>query len=95
MNRTVPQRLENVETHEVDESGEVVVHEPLSGQVMALNAIGAAALLLADGQRDVAAIVTEIARNFEEIPLETIEADVRLFFDDLQRRGIVNLRTVP
>lgn len=90
MSRTVPKKRA-IELHEVDESGELILHDASSGQMVVLNAIGAGILELIDGARDVSAIVNELAQVFADVPRADIERDVDAFLADLVSRDFIEL----
>lgn len=94
MTPTVPSKPA-LDIHEVDESGEVIVHDPKSGQMVVLNVVGAATLELIDGNRDVASIVAELAKVFDDVAREDIERDVHAFLSDLAERGLIELTKSP
>lgn len=91
----IPRKAEDLETHDVDESGDVLVHAPSQGHVIAVNAVGAAALELIDGERSIDQIVAEIAGVFEGTERGRIETDLRAFLSDLVERGLIALHPAP
>ena len=94
MSRIVPCKP-LLEEHEVDESGDVIVLEPKSGQLLVLNGIGAAALTLIDGERDVGGIVDVLCQVFGDVPRADVERDLSTFLDDLAQRKLIELTEVP
>jgi coenzyme PQQ biosynthesis protein PqqD len=85
----VPVRAE-VQVHEMEETGETVVANEARGELVVLNASGAAVWYLANGERSVAAITSELASRFGDP--ERIGADVEAFLEDLARRGLLRFR---
>lgn len=79
----------HVESHRVDESGDLILHDAASGQMVVLNAVGASAFELVDGERSVDEIAHEIAEAFSEIERERVITDVRVFLADLAARGLI------
>ena len=88
MKRRIPSKRQ-LETHEVDDSGDLIVHDPQNHHMVVLNPIGAATFALIDGKRDLAQIVTEIAAVFADTARSDIERDVNAFLDDLEARGLI------
>lgn len=92
MSRTVA-RKRPVQVHEVDENGDVILHDSTSGQMVVLNAVGAATFELIDGKRDTAEIVDELASVFADIDRDVIARDVAAFVQDLSSRGLLSVET--
>lgn len=85
----VPRRSPSL-THEVEESGDVIVYDELQKQLIALNVTGAAVWYLINGERTEAEIVDMLV---ESLPAERarVSADVAFFLDELAARGVVTL----
>jgi hypothetical protein len=76
-------------THEVEESGDVIVYDQAGQQLLALNAIGAAVWYLIDGRRSEAEIVDMLVESVQA-DRARVSADVASFLDDLVARGVVS-----
>lgn len=92
MTRVLPKKRP-LEQHEVDESGDLIVHDQVSGQMVVLNAVGSAILELVDGNRDLSAIVDELLFVFPDASREQVERDVMAFLADLATRQLIDLST--
>lgn len=68
--------------------GELVVVLPQEGKYVVLNATGAEILRLADGERTLDEIASEIADRFDA-DLSRVQDDVLNFAEDLSTRGVV------
>jgi len=84
-------RLRDVQSHDVDDSGELIVHDASGKQLLVLNETGAAIFELLDGERDVSQIAALLADTLEVKP-EPVRADVERFVRDLAARGIADLQ---
>jgi pyrroloquinoline quinone biosynthesis protein D len=85
MNRTVYRLARGVRLRR-ETGGEAMLLVPEG--IVALNDTAAAALELADGSRDLAAIVAELAERFEA-PQTELAQDVNDLFDSLASSGFV------
>jgi len=80
--------------HEVDETGEVVVFDEGGNRLLMLNQVGAAVWLLINGERtgnEIAAVIVETLPG-EQVPIDRVEQDVRVFGSTLVEHGVVELR---
>ena len=77
---------EGIVSREVD--GELVVVLPEEGRYVVLNPTGAQMIDLADGERTLDEIATQIAERFGAEP-EQVRADVLKFAEDLHARGVL------
>ena len=68
---------------EVVEDKAVIV-DPAGTELLTLNTVGTIVWQSIDGEHDETAIVGELARQFPDMPSETLEADVRRFIADLE-----------
>ncbi len=68
--------------------GRVVVLQPLTDQLMTLNATGGAIWKRLDGATDAAAIARDLAAAYRVTPDEAI-SDIRTFVDDMVSRGLL------
>ncbi len=89
MNATVPKKLAAL-THEVNETGEVVIFDQTGNQLLLLNDVGAAVWLLVDGARSIDAIVDVIVSSLPAERAE-VERDVLQFLGTLSGHGLVRL----
>lgn len=83
-----PRRRAGTLVEEVPGTGECVLFEPVSGQVLALNPTGAAVWDLLDGERtpaDLAAILHEATGVEVEVAARDVEALLR----DLEQAGFL------
>lgn len=69
---------------DVDEQGTVIL--VVSGTMHQLNYVGGSIWQLCDGTRDIAAIVAELANEFN-VDQDELATDVQAFIDDLLERG--------
>ena len=81
----------DITTHEIEQTDETVLFDDRGGQLLVLNAVGAAVWLLADGERDIVAIAREIAETLGETEAK-VRSDVEAFVGTLKERGLVELR---
>lgn len=88
----VPRRIPCA-THDVDGTGEVVVLDAHGERLHVLNPVGAAVFDLADGSRDLAAMVDVLASVFP-LPKERLRDDVEAFVADLRERGLIEVASV-
>jgi coenzyme PQQ biosynthesis protein PqqD len=72
--------------------GELVVVLPEKGKFVVLNATGAEMMQLADGERTLAEIATEIADRFDA-DLSRVQTDVLNFARDLTSRDVLIVRS--
>lgn len=85
----VLQPKSTLEVHAIDDSGELIVHDSGTGQMVVLNPVGAAAFSMMDGSRGADELVKELVAAFSTVPQSTIEKDIREFIDDLVNRDLV------
>lgn len=71
---------------------EAVVVLPDKGEVKVLNEVGAQIWTLADGTRSVRDIIAALCTEFE-VPPAVAEADTLKFLAELQRKGLIIIRT--
>jgi hypothetical protein len=77
-------------THEVNETGEVVLFDEAGQRLLLLNDVGAAVWLLLDGVRsveDIARVITETL----PADLPRVQSDVITFLESLRDHGLVDL----
>lgn len=75
--------------HAVDDSGDLILHDTDTGELVVLNAVGAAAYELVNGARTSADIAEELATMFPDVPPARIAEDVDTFLRDLARRKLL------
>jgi hypothetical protein len=90
MSSPVPIKLEAI-THEVAETGEVVVFDKTGSQLLVLNEVAAAVWLLLDGARSVAEIAALIIETLPADPAQ-VEADIVAFLKTLETHGLIELK---
>lgn len=78
-----------LELHRVDDTGDLILHDPQSGAMAVLNPVGAAIFELLDGSRHVEDIAELLAEAFPAVPPVQLERDVRAFLADLANRGLI------
>jgi Coenzyme PQQ synthesis protein D (PqqD) len=88
-------RQRDLVAHQVDESGDLILQDPRTGELVVLNAVGAAAYELLDGERSSDLIIAELAAAFPDVARTRIAADVDVFLRDLAQRGLVLPGTAP
>jgi hypothetical protein len=74
--------------------GQAVIVSPDDSTLHTLNAVGTLVWEVADGRRDVAAIVARVCEAFDVAP-ERAEDDVRRFVGELLTRGLLTVSTTP
>lgn len=89
MSPRVPKKLAAL-THEVSETGEVVIFDQKGNQLLLLNDVGAAVWLLINGARSVDAIVDLIVETLPS-EREQVARDVGAFLGSLSEHGLVEL----
>ena len=90
MSDRIPARIANL-SHEVQETGDVVVFDEAGNRLHLLNDIGAAVWLLVDGKRSAAEIARVIVEMLPADPVQ-VERDVQQFLDTLLGHGVIELR---
>jgi hypothetical protein len=75
-------------------AGETVLVLPERGQIKVLNEVGARVWALADGARDIGAIVDAVCDEYD-VERARAETDTLLFIADLEAKGLASLATVP
>jgi hypothetical protein len=86
---TIPKKRPAL-THEVSETGEVVLFDEAGQRLLLLNDVGAAVWLLLDGVRsveDIARVVTETL----PADIAQVQRDVQAFLQTLHEHGLVDL----
>ncbi|MDH5673151.1 MAG: PqqD family protein [Myxococcales bacterium] len=78
-------------THEVPETGELVIYDREAGRLLQLNEIGAAVWLLIDGTRRVCDIATFVSETLGA-DRQRVEVDVHSFIAGLEGDGVIELR---
>lgn len=82
----IPLRHPEIAWRVIDE--EAVVVNPRSGIAYPFNPVATRCWELADGSRSIEKIIETIAKEFEA-PKSQIAADVGMFFDELEIKGLV------
>ncbi len=77
-----------------DIAGEVVIAERDNRTVRALNKTASLIWSLADGTRQVEAIVAEVSRRFDVAP-EQVRVDVEEFCEELLQAGLISMKDTP
>ena len=72
--------------------GEAVVVDPRAGITYPLNTVATRCWEMADGSRPVATIISAVIEEFDA-PEEQIKQDVEGFIQDLQSKGLLELRS--
>ena len=74
--------------------GQAVIVSPDDSTLHTLNEVGTLVWEVADGRRDVAAIVARVCEAFDVTP-ERAEDDVRRFVAELETRGLLTVSSTP
>jgi len=90
MSSAVPVKLDAL-THQVDETGDIIVFDQKGNQLLMLNDVGAAVWLLVDGERSVGEIAELIV---ETLPadVQSVESDVQRFVDSLVQNAVLTIK---
>ena len=83
-----PRRRADVILEDVPGTGEAVLLDPVSGRVLALNAMGAAVWDLLDGELDASQIASALAAA-AGVERAQADADVRTLLAELEREGFL------
>lgn len=89
MRDAVPAKLDAL-THEVGETGDIIVFDAKGNQLLMLNDVGAAVWLLVNGERSVGQIAELIV---ETLPADvgSVEQDVQRFVESLVENAVLTL----
>lgn len=83
-----PVRLDILRIHDEDEMPSLL--NPMTGQILITNQVGKRVIELADGQRTVAEIVSELSRQFKGAAQARMTADIHVFLGDCADNGLIN-----
>ncbi len=89
MTNTIPRKRPAL-SHEVSETGEVVLFDEQGNQLLLLNQVGAAVWQLLDGARTIRQIVEVVVETLPADPAQ-VEHDVIEFLKSLAAHGLVEL----
>ncbi len=67
------------------------VFDPDSGDLLALNSLGAYVWKLCDGKHNKEKIVELVSKHYPDIPVSRIREDAENFFEDLQSQGFLRI----
>lgn len=71
------------------EGASVLLFDPSTGNIKVANDTGYLIWQWCDGQRSLAEILGLLMDSYPEVPPEQLELDLRSFFEDLDRDGLV------
>lgn len=73
-----------------DEAEAPSILNPMSGHIFITNAIGKRVMELANGERNLETIVTEVSKKFKGASLDVIKRDVTVFLETCTSKQLVH-----
>jgi hypothetical protein len=84
-------RNPDVVLREEDPDEGALLFNPDTSQVKVINTTGLFIWQYCDEARTVDEIISEVKKNFDEVPLEQVAQDVREFFDGMLANGFIGI----